>query len=89
MYAFVKGGEPLQDYNMIHSIKEEVEQNIGRRVLLKADKGRKRIVIKEGIIENAFDDVFTVRICNEFDVERTVSYTYTDVLTSTVKLTIC
>ncbi|MDD7434275.1 MAG: Veg family protein [Peptoniphilaceae bacterium] len=74
---------------MIHSIKEEVEQNIGRRVLLKADKGRKRIVIKEGIIENAFDDVFTVRICNEFDVERTVSYTYTDVLTSTVKLTIC
>lgn len=73
---------------MIQSIKSEVEQYIGRRVVVRADKGRKRIVTKEGIIENAFDDVFTVRISNQFDLERVVSYTYTDVLTSTVKLTV-
>ena len=79
----------MQANNMINSIRNEVEEHIGRRVILKADKGRKRIVTNEGIIENAFDDVFTVRINNEFDVERTVSYSYTDVLTSTVKLTIC
>lgn len=78
----------MQENSMIQSIKQEVEQNIGRKVVLKADKGRKRIITKEGIIENAFDDVFTVRIINEFDMERVVSYTYTDVLTSTVKLTI-
>jgi len=78
----------MQENSMIQSIRQEVEQNIGRKVVLKADKGRKRIITKEGIIENAFDDVFTVRIINEFDMERVVSYTYTDVLTSTVKLTI-
>lgn len=78
----------MQENNMIESIRKEVEENIGRKVLVKADKGRKRIITKEGIIENAFEDVFTVRINNEFDVERTVSYTYTDVLTSTVKLTV-
>ena len=79
----------MQENNIINQIKSEVEENIGRSVVLKADKGRKRIITKEGIIENAFDDVFTVRINNEFDVERIASYTYIDVLTSTVKLTIC
>ncbi len=82
-------GDYVQENNIINQIKSEVEENIGRRVVLRADKGRKRIITKEGVIENAFDDVFTVRINNEFDVERIASYTYIDVLTSTVKLTIC
>lgn len=83
-----KVGVILQENNLIQAIRSEVEQNIGRTVVVRADKGRKRIVTKEGVIENAFDDVFTVRISNSFDMERTVSYTYTDVLTSTVKLTV-
>ena len=83
-----KTGEPLQVNQAINGIKAEVEEAIGRRCIVKADKGRKRIITKKGIIENAFDDVFTVRINNDFDVERTVSFTYTDVLTSTVQLTV-
>ncbi|MDY3052174.1 MAG: Veg family protein [Ndongobacter sp.] len=79
----------MKDQNLLHVIKAEVEENIGRRVILRADRGRKRIVTKEGVIENAFQDVFTVRISNNFDRARTVSYTYTDILTSTVTLTIC
>lgn len=79
----------MKDQNLLHVIKAEVEENIGRRVILRADRGRKRIVTKEGVIENAFQDVFTVRISNDFDRARTVSYTYTDILTSTVTLTIC
>lgn len=70
------------------AIRKEIEQAIGRRVVVKADKGRKRIVTSEGIIENAFEDVFTVRITNKFGDERVVSYTYTDMLTSNVKITI-
>lgn len=78
----------LQENNQIQAIRNEVEQYIGHKVVVRADKGRKRIVTKEGVIENAFDEVFTVRISNSFDMERTVSYTYTDVLTSTVQLTV-
>lgn len=78
----------MQEKNLIQSIRQEVEENLGRKVVVRADKGRKRIITKEGILENAFEDVFTVRISNAYDVERTVSYTYTDVLTSTVKLTV-
>lgn len=78
----------MQDNNQIQAIRNEIEQYIGHKVIVRADKGRKRIVTKEGVIENAFDEVFTVRISNAFDMERTVSYTYTDVLTSTVQLTV-
>lgn len=70
------------------AIRAEVEENIGKKVLLKADKGRKRIIVREGYIENAFPSLFTVRVNNAFDESRTVSYTYSDVLTSTVKIKI-
>lgn len=73
---------------MINSIRDEVRENLGKQVQVKADKGRKRIVTKKGTLENAFDDVFTVRIENEFGDARVISYTYKDILTSTVKLTI-
>ncbi len=78
----------MQENQILLAIRKEIEENLGRRVVVKADKGRKRIITKEGVLENAFDDVFTVKISNSFDLERIVSYTYIDVLTSTVKLTV-
>lgn len=67
-------------------IKSEVEENIGKKVILRADKGRKRIVKNEGIIVDAYPSLFTVKVNNEYDIERTISYTYSDVLTATVEL---
>lgn len=71
----------------VHDIRKEVASKVGKEVILKADMGRKRIKTKTGVIVDAFPSVFTVKVNNEFDVERTVSYTYSDILTSTVKLT--
>ena len=71
----------------VHEIRKEVESKVGEEVILKADMGRKRVKTKTGVIVDAFPSVFTVKVSNEFDVERTVSYTYSDILTSTVKLT--
>lgn len=73
----------------IASIKTEVEDNIGKRVILKADKGRKRIVENEGLLEDAYPNVFTVKINYDDDNARIVSYSYSDVLTSTVKVKFC
>lgn len=70
------------------AIRNEVEENIGKKVQLQADRGRKRIVTREGYIENAFPNLFTVKISNDFDETLTLSYTYSDVLTSTVKIKI-
>lgn len=70
-------------------LKSQVQKNIGKKVVVKADKGRNKIITKTGIIENVFPSLFTIKVVNEFDQERTVSYTYTDLLTSTVELQIC
>lgn len=68
------------------AIRSEVEENIGKKVQLKADRGRKRIVTRVGYIENAFPNLFTVKVRNAFDESLTLSYTYSDILTSTVEI---
>lgn len=70
-------------------LKKQIQNNIGKKVVVKADKGRNKIITKTGVIEDVFPSLFTIKIVNEFDQERTVSYTYTDLLTSTVELQIC
>lgn len=75
--------------NKLQTIKNRVEENIGKKVVLKSDQGRKKIVTNEGIILDAYPSLFTVRVNNKYDVERTVSYSYSDILTSTVELKIC
>lgn len=79
----------LQSKVDLNEIRKTVEDNLGKEVILKANKGRRRIVTKKGILTDAYPSVFTVQVENEFDTIRTVSYSYTDVLTSTVELKIC
>lgn len=70
-------------------IKKELSHHIGKRVILKANKGRKRIVTKRGVLESVYPSLFVVNITNEeAEGNRTISYTYSDVLTSTVQITI-
>ncbi len=76
----------MKQMDTLAAIRSEVEENIGKKVQLKADKGRKRIVTRIGYIENAFPNLFTVKVDNDFDESLTVSYTYSDILTSTVKI---
>ena len=70
-------------------IKKEKESNIGKRVQLKTNKGRKKTFVKEGILECTYPSIFTVRFENDFKNVRKVSYSYTDVLTNTVEIKIC
>lgn len=78
-----------KSFNKLIDIRQNVQEHIGSRVTLKADKGRKKIVVNEGIIENAYPSVFTIVIEGEFAQARRVSYSYSDILTSTVELTVC
>ncbi len=73
----------------LNRIRKDLEEYIGKNVILRANKGRKRIVVREGILESVYPNLFVVKISNEYDSIRRVSYTYSDVLTSTVEVTIC
>ncbi len=69
-------------------IKSSIEDHIGSRVRLKANKGRKRTTIREGIIEEVYPSIFIVKIEGGYNSTRKVSYCYSDILTSTVELTV-
>jgi len=70
-------------------IKKNIEICIGEKVQLKSNKGRKKTFIREGVIENTYPSIFTIKFENEYDMTRRVSYSYTDVLTNAVELVVC
>ncbi len=72
--------------NDLFKIKRNLENNIGMRVQLKAKKGRKKSVIRNGIIECTYPSIFTIKLDNDEEFDRRVSFSYTDVLTKTVEL---
>jgi len=79
----------LADQNTLGEIRKIIEECLGKRVTLKANKGRKRIVVREGVLENTYPSVFVVKVYGDFDTMRRVSYSYCDVLTETVEITVC
>ncbi|MGL5244225.1 MAG: Veg family protein [Sarcina sp.] len=66
------------------NIKKTLETHVGEKVTLKANGGRKRILVNEGVLEGVYPSIFVVRLEN--DIQRTVTYSYSDVLTKTVQL---
>ena len=69
-------------------IKRYIESSVGERVRLSTNKGKKKSFIREGIIENSYPSIFTIRFENEFDLTRRISFSYTDVLTKVIELVI-
>lgn len=72
----------------LFQIKKNIETCIGEKVQLKANKGRKKAFIKEGVIENSYPSIFIIKFENEYETTRRVSYSYTDILTKAVELVI-
>ncbi|WP_054695216.1 Veg family protein [Syntrophomonas palmitatica] len=69
----------------IADIKKDLESFVGSRIRLKANRGRNRIIEKEGVLESIYPNIFVVKL-SERKIERRVSYSYADVLTETVEL---
>jgi len=70
-------------------IRKGLESHVGEKIRVKANKGRRKIVEKEGILEKTYPSIFIVQINEERSGSRRVSYSYTDVLTETVELVVC
>lgn len=70
--------------NSLGLIKKEIESHVGEKIMLKDSGGRRKIFIKNGVIEKAYSSIFVIKLDEEN--ERRVSYTYSDVLTKTVQI---
>ncbi len=73
--------------NVLDQIKSDLDACIGKRIKLRANRGRKKIVEAEGVLEETYPKVFVIKLDASNSVRR-LSYTYSDILTETVELTV-
>jgi uncharacterized protein Veg len=72
--------------SVLDDIRRELDSHVGEKIRVKANKGRKKIDEKEGVLEKTYPHIFVVRIEEGNLSERRASYSYADVLTETVEL---
>ncbi|MBP2032358.1 uncharacterized protein Veg [Clostridium algifaecis] len=70
--------------NVLVTIRNDIQGHVGDKVTLKANGGRRKVFVNEGIIEKAYPSIFVIRLEN--NNQRKVTYSYSDVLTKTVQL---
>ena len=74
----------------VKAVRNAVYRAIGSRVVVKANRGRHRFDVNDGVIKEVYPHVFMIQINDsEEDAGKTGSYTYTDILTKDVQLQLC
>ena len=74
--------------NVLAEIKRDLDENVGKRIRLRANRGRKKIVEQVGVLEKTYPHIFVVKLDEKKSVVRRVSFSYSDILTETVELVV-
>ena len=79
----------VRDYmiykNDISSIKEEIGEKIGQKIIVKGSLGRNKPFEEEAVIKETYPNIFVVKY-EEHDTN--VSYRYTDILTRDLEVSV-
>ncbi len=74
----------------VGNVRKVVTDHIGHKVIVRSNLGRHKVDVAEGVIKDTFPSIFLIQVGNEEEhVSQTISYSYTDVLTQNVKITLC
>ncbi len=74
----------------VNCVRNAVMNQTGKRVKVRINRGRHKVDVTEGIISETYPSIFLIKIQDADDLPiRTVSYSYTDVLTKDVELILC
>lgn len=74
---------------VLSEIKRDLEAYVGKKIRLKANRGRKKVVENVGVLEKTYPNIFVVKLDEKRSAVRRVSFSYSDVLTETVELSLC
>lgn len=72
----------------LRKIRNDVQSHVGKMVKLRANRGRKKTFEKEGVLEQVYPNIFIVKVTESPEFVRRISYSYSDILTDTVELTV-
>ena len=74
----------------LNKVRRAVTNHVGRKVKIKANKGRHRYDIAEGVISETYPSIFLIKVHDEADDSfKMMSFSYSDVLTKDVQLMLC
>jgi uncharacterized protein Veg len=69
-------------------IKKSLDCHLGKRLQLKANGGRKKTIERAGILRETYHAVFVIDLDQDENAFERVSYSYADILTEAVEITI-
>ena len=75
----------------LNRVRASVLQPCGSKVKIQLDRGRNKVDIQEGVIQNAYPSVFTILIDDERDENppQLLSFSYTDIITRDIRMKLC
>jgi uncharacterized protein Veg len=79
----------IKQSEVVGRIRTDLQELMGKRMRLRANMGRSKIVEREGILEETHPSLFVVKVDEKRNRTARVSYSYVDVLTGTVELSHC
>lgn len=71
----------------LRDIKKALDSNLGKRLMLRANGGRRKTIERSGVLAETYPSVFVIELDQDQNAFERVSYSYADVLTETVQIT--
>lgn len=71
----------------LREIKKALDSNLGKRLMLRANGGRRKTIERSGVLAETYPSVFVIELDQDQNAFERVSYSYADVLTETVQIT--
>ncbi len=78
----------MAEKNTLVLIRKEIESHVGEKIKLRANRGRRKTFEKVGVLESTYPSIFVIRV-DEQNYYQRFSFSYADVLTETVELSLC
>ena len=75
----------------ISKVRASVHQRLGNKVVIQLDRGRNKVDIQEGVIQNAYPSVFTILVkdTKSDNPPQLLSFSYTDIITREIRMKLC
>ena len=75
----------------IYKVRASVHQQCGSKVMIQLDRGRNKIDVQEGVIQNAYPSVFTILVDDKStgNPSQLLSFSYTDIITREIRMKLC
>lgn len=87
----MEGGKKKVEQADFNKVRQAVKEQCGKEVVIRLDRGRNKVDIEHGVIQNAYPSVFTILIDaqDERKPNQILSFSYTDIITKDIRMKLC